>query len=78
MGPLDKMWGDKLQIQLKELLLLDDRRKLFENYTRPRLRQIESQIRRGFEQTTQCVFSAATDAEPIARGELERAKVLKK
>ena len=77
MGPLDKVWGDRLQLQLRELLTPDDRRKLFENYTRPRLRQIESQIRRGFEQTSQCVFSAATDAEPVSRHELERAKVLK-
>lgn len=77
LGPLDKRWGEKLQGLLRELLPGDDRRKLFENYTRPRLRQAESQIRRGFEQATQCVFSAACDAEPIARGELERAKVLK-
>ncbi len=77
MGPLDKTWGDRLQMQLRELLSLDDKRKLFENYTRPRLRQIESQIRRGFEQISQCVFSAATDAEPVSRHELERAKVLK-
>lgn len=77
MGPLDKVWGDKLQLLLRELLPVDDRRKLFENYTRPRLRQIESQIRRGFEQVTQCVFSAATDAEPVSRYELERAKVLR-
>ena len=77
MGPLDKTWGDRLQMQLRELLPADDRRKLFENYTRPRLRQVESQIRRGFEQISQCVFSAATDAEPVSRHELERAKVLK-
>lgn len=77
LGPLDKEWCDKLQMQLKEILTNEEKRSLFENYTRPKLRQLESIIRRNFEQTSQCVFSAATDAEPVARAELERAKVLK-
>ena len=33
--------------------------------------------RRAFETTSQCVFSASTEAEPIARPELERAKIIK-
>ena len=33
--------------------------------------------RRAFESTAGCVFSAATEAEPISRSELERAKVIK-
>lgn len=77
LGPLDKDWGDKLQEQLKSILTADEKRKLFENYTRPKIRQLESIVRRAFEQVSQCVFSAATDVEPIARPELERAKVIK-
>lgn len=77
MGPLDKDWGEKLQEQLKNILTADEKRKLFENYTRPKLRQLESMLRRAFEGVAQCVFGAATDAEPVARPELERAKVIK-
>ena len=77
LGPLDKDWGTKLQEQLKELLPASEKRKLFENYTKVKLRQIESILRRSFEATSQCVFSASIDAEPVSRAELERAKVLK-
>ena len=77
LGPLDKDWGAKLQEQLKELLPAAEKRKLFENYTKVKLRQIESILRRSFETASQCVFSASIDAEPIARADLERAKVLK-
>ena len=77
LGPLDKDWGTKLQEQLKELLPLTEKRKLFDNYTKVKLRQIESILRRGFESTSQCVFSASIDAEPVSRTDLERAKVLK-
>lgn len=77
MGPLDKNWGGKLQEQLKEILKVDEKKKLYENYTRPKLRQIESIIRRSFEGITQCVFSSTTDAEPVERNELERAKIVK-
>ena len=77
LGPLDKDWGEQLQEQLKTILTTDEKRKLFENYTKVKLRQIESIIRRNFENVTQCVFSASTDAEPVARPELERAKVIK-
>ena len=41
------------------------------------MKQLESMIRRSFEQVSQCVFTAATDVELIARPELERAKVIK-
>ena len=77
MGPLDKDWGEKLQEQLKDILTGEEKRKLFENYTRAKLRQVESIIRRSFEGISQCVFSAVTDAEPVARPELERAKIVK-
>ena len=77
LGPLDKEWSGKLQEQLKEILTPAEKRKLYENYTKAKLRQLESMLRRSFEATSQCVFSAAIDAEPVARPELERAKVLK-
>ncbi len=77
MGPLDKDWGEKLQSELKEILTIDEKKKLFENYTKVKIRQLESMYRRAFETTAQCVFSASTDAEPIARPELERAKIIK-
>ena len=77
MGPLDKDWAEKLQEKLKEILTADEKKKLYENYTKTKIRQLESIIRRSFESTAQCVFSAQTDAEPIARPELERAKVIK-
>ena len=77
MGPLDKDWGEKLQEQLKEILTVPEKKKLFENYTKVKLRQLESIIRRSFENASQCVFSSVTDAEPVARNELERAKVIK-
>ena len=77
MGPLDKDWGEKLQAKLKEILTLEEKKKLYENYTKTKIRQLESIIRRSFEATAQCVFTARTDAEPIARPELERAKIIK-
>ena len=77
MGPLDKNWGGKLQEQMKDILRIEEKKKLYENYTRPKLRQIESMLRRSFEGTTQCVFSSTTDAEPVSRMELERAKIIK-
>lgn len=77
MGPLDKDWGAKLQEQLREILRIEEKKKLYENYTRPKLRQIESMVRRSFEGITQCVFTATTDAEPVSRNELERAKIIK-
>ena len=77
MGPLDKDWGDKLHEQLREILTTSEKKKLFENYTRPKLRQLESIVRRAFEGTAQCVFSAVTDAEPVPRADLERAKIVK-
>ena len=77
MGPLDKDWSGKLQEQLKGILKIEEKKKLYENYTRPKLRQLESMIRRSFESTSQCVFSATTDAEPVSRNELERAKIIK-
>ena len=76
-GPIDKDWGAKLQEQLQSILKIDEKKKLYENYTRPKLRQLESMIRRSFEGTSQCVFSATTDAEPVTRKELERAKIIK-
>ncbi|MBQ7151863.1 MAG: hypothetical protein IJR94_06375 [Synergistaceae bacterium] len=77
LGPLDKEWGEKLQAQLKEILTITEKKKLYENYAKAKLRQIESIVRRSFEATSQCVFTAATDAEPVSRNELERAKVIK-
>ena len=77
MGPLDKDWGEKLQEQLKEILTVPEKKKLFENYTKVKIRQLESIIRRSFENTAQCVFSSVTDVEPVARQDLERAKVIK-
>ena len=77
MGPLNKDLGEKLQESLKHLIKPEDRQAMFNNYTKPKLRQYESLIRRNFEEITQCVFSAMSDAEPLARNELERAKVLK-
>ncbi len=76
-GPLDKDWGEKLQEQLKKIFTIEEKKKLFENYTKAKLRQFESIVRRSFENIAQCVFSAATDAEPVSRSELERAKVIK-
>ncbi len=76
-GPLDKDWGEKFQEQLKGILTVDEKRKLFENYTKVKVRQLESIFRRSFENTAQCVFSAVTDVEPVARNELERAKIIK-
>ena len=77
MGPLDKDWGAKLQEQLKEILKTDEKKKLYENSTRPKLRQLESMVRRSFEGISQCVFSATTDVEEVGRLELERAKIIK-
>ncbi len=77
MGPLDKEWGEKLQEQLKSIFTVDEKLKLLENYTKAKIRQLESIIRRAFENTSQCVFSAVTDAEPVMRRELERAKIIK-
>ena len=77
MGPLDKDWAEKLQAKLKEILTTDEKKKLYENYTKVKIRQFESIIRRSFESIAQCVFTAQTDAEPIARPELERAKIIK-
>ena len=77
LGPLDKDWGEKLQEQLKSILTIAEKRKLYENYTKVKIRQLESIIRRNFESVSQCVFSSVTDAEPVARNELERAKVIK-
>ena len=77
LGPLDKEWSGKLQAQLKEILTTDEKLKLAGNYTRPKLRQIESILRRAFEASSQCLFSAAIDVEPVTRSGLERAKVLK-
>ena len=76
-GPLDKDWGEKLQEQLKSILTVEEKRKLFENYTKAKIRQLESIYRRSFETVAQCVFSSVSDAEPIARPELERAKIIK-
>ncbi|MBR2209281.1 MAG: hypothetical protein IJ859_10790 [Synergistaceae bacterium] len=77
LGPLDKDWGEKFQEQLKNILTVAEKKKLYENYTKMKLRQLESIIRRNFEGVSQCVFSSVTDAEPISRNELERAKVIK-
>ena len=77
LGPLDKDWGEKFQENLKSILTIPEKKKLFENYTKVKLRQLESIIRRSFESTSQCVFSSVIDAEPVARKELERAKVIK-
>ena len=76
-GPLDKDLAEKLQESLKHIIKVEDRQAIFGNYTKPKLRQYESLIRRNFEEITQCVFTAMCDAEPLARNELERAKVLK-
>lgn len=77
LGPLDKEWSEKLQEQLKEILTTAEKKKLFENYTKTKLRQLDSIIRRSFEAAAQSVFSSVIDAEPVARNELERAKVIK-
>lgn len=77
MGPLDKDWAEKLQEKLKEILTIEEKKKLYENYTKAKLRQLESIFRRSFESIAQCVFSAVTDAEPVGRPELERAKIIK-
>lgn len=76
-GPLDKDWAEKLQAKLKEILTPDEKKKLYENYTKVKIRQFESIFRRSFEAIAQCVFTARTEAEPIARPELERAKIIK-
>ena len=77
LGPLDKDWSEKLQTQLKEILTLEEKKKLYENYTKAKIRQLESMYRRSFEATAQCVFTASTEAEPVGRNELERAKIIK-
>lgn len=77
LGPLNKEWSSKLQAQLKEILTADEKLKLAGNYTRVKLRQIESILRRAFEASSQCLFGAAVDIEPVTRSDLERAKVLK-
>ena len=77
LGPLDKDLAEKFQTQLKGILTLEEKKKLYENYTKVKVKQLESMIRRSFEQISQCVFTAATDVELIARPELERAKVIK-
>ena len=76
-GPLDKDWGEKLQEQLKKILTLEEKRKLFENYTKAKVKQLESIFRRSFENVAQCVFTAVSEVEPITRPELERAKIIK-
>ena len=77
LGPLDKNIAEKFQEQLKSILTIEEKKKLYENYTKVKVKQLESIIRRSFEQVSQCVFSAQTDVELIARPELERAKVIK-
>ena len=77
MGPLDKDWAEKLQSQLKDILKIEEKKKLYENYTKVKVKQLESIIRRSFEGVAQCVFSSTTDVEPVSRTELERAKVIK-
>lgn len=77
LGPLDKDLAEKFQTQLKGILTIEEKKKLYENYTKVKVKQLESMIRRSFEQVSQCVFTAATDVELIARPELERAKVIK-
>ena len=77
MGPLDKDWAEKLQAKLKEILTIEEKKKLYENYTKTKIRQLESIFRRSFEAVAQCVFSAVTDAEPVGRRDLERAKIIK-
>ncbi|MBR1437672.1 MAG: hypothetical protein IJ587_03970 [Synergistaceae bacterium] len=77
LGPLDKDWSEKLQSDLKGILTLEEKKKLYENYTKVKIRQLESIFRRTFETTAQCVFTATTEAEPVGRNELERAKIIK-
>ena len=77
MGPLDRDWAEKLQTQLKDILKIEEKKKLYENYTKVKVRQLESIIRRSFEGLAQCVFSSTTDVEPVSRAELERAKIVK-
>lgn len=77
LGPLDKDLAEKFQEQLKSILTIDEKKKLYENYTKVKVKQLESMFRRSFEQISQCVFSAATDVQPVTRPELERAKVIK-
>ena len=76
-GPLDKDWGEKLQEQLRNILTNEEKRKLFENYTKTKIKQLESIFRRSFENVAQCVFSALSDVETVERIELERAKIIK-
>ena len=77
MGPLDRDWAEKLQTQLKDILKVEEKKKLYENYTKVKVRQLESIIRRSFEGLAQCVFSSTTDVEAVSRAELERAKIVK-
>ncbi|MCR5346567.1 MAG: hypothetical protein K6E38_02225 [Fretibacterium sp.] len=80
LGPYEKVWGDRLNNLLPELVPSEDRIELFEEGDTPvkrHLLHIEGQVRRGFERATQCFFDVSSEVEFLTRSELEKAKILK-
>ena len=80
LGPYEKVWGDKLNLLLPDLVSREDLIELFEEGDAPvkrHLLRIEGHIRRGFERATQCFFDVASEVEFLTRGELQKAKILK-
>ncbi|MBR1671309.1 MAG: hypothetical protein IJ702_00075 [Fretibacterium sp.] len=80
LGPYEKLWGDKLNVLLPELVPTEDRVELFEEgdaAVKRRLLRVEGQVRRGFERATQCFFDVACEVEFLTRTELEKAKIIK-
>ena len=79
LGPYERVWGDKLNGLLPDLVSTEDLRELFEEGDAPvkrNLLRIEGHIRRGFERATQCFFDVASEVEFLTRSELVKAKIL--
>ncbi|MCR4818805.1 MAG: hypothetical protein K5841_07610 [Fretibacterium sp.] len=79
LGPYEKIWGEKLNGLLPDLVSTEDLRELYEEGDAPvkrHLLRIEGHIRRGFERATQCFFDVASEVEFLTRNELVKAKIL--
>ena len=78
LGPYDKIWGEKLDAFLPELLPEDGRIKLFKMGTVSKqiLRKVEGEISRGFERTIHYALEGACGVEFLTRKALEEAGIL--
>jgi hypothetical protein len=79
LGPFDKVWGDKLDALLPELVKEEDRLALFAEASNPvkqTLLSLEGQICKGFERATHTFLNVDCDVELLTRSELEKAGLL--